>query len=207
MTDFLELLVRAKVKRLMIGAESGCQRILDLVKKNLTVDEIVEGNQRLAPYPIMPLYLFMMGLPTETPEDFTKSVDLALRLIDENPRATKTFTMYTPYPGTELYALTREHGLAEPGDMEGWAGFNYNRSPRGSRWIAPELASLIEGLDFPLKFMGKGYVDMPETSSNPLVVALSRLYYPLARYRVTHKDTRFPLDTRIANALGFFGRR
>jgi radical SAM superfamily enzyme YgiQ (UPF0313 family) len=205
--DFLELMVRARVKRLMVGAESGSQRILDLIKKNLTVDEIVEGNRRLAPYPIMPLYLFMMGLPTETPEDFTKSVDLALRLTDENPRATKAFTMYTPYPGTELYALTRKHGLAEPVDMEGWAGFNYNRSPRGSRWIEPELASLIEGLDFPLKFMGKGYVDMPETSSNPLVLALSRLYYPLARYRVLHKDTRFPLDTRIANALGFFGRR
>src|SRR5262249_29148980 len=60
--DFLELLVRAGVKRLTIGVESGSQRVLDLIKKDVTVEEVIEANARLAPYPIVPLYLFMMGM-------------------------------------------------------------------------------------------------------------------------------------------------
>ena len=112
--EFLQLMVRAGVKRLSVGVESGAQRILDLIKKDLAVEEIIEANRKLIPYPIVPVFLFMMGLPTETPEEFAQSVRLAIQLTDENPRAVKTFNIYTPYPGTELYGLAVQLGLKEP---------------------------------------------------------------------------------------------
>ena len=67
--DFLKLLVRAGVKRLVMGVESGNQRILNLLKKRITLDQVIEANRKLIPYPIKPAYMFMMGLPTETPEE------------------------------------------------------------------------------------------------------------------------------------------
>lgn len=204
--DFLELLVRAGVTRLTIGVESGSQRILDLIKKDVTVEEVIEANRRLAPHPIVPLYLFMMGLPTETPDDLRASLTLAERLIEENPKAAKTFNIYTPYPGTELYGVARELGLREPDELEGWARFNFRNIPDEAAWMPPETKRLIENLDFPLMFLGQNFVN-PYRKTNPVVVALGRLYAPIARYRVRHMEARLPIESMVVKRLGLFARQ
>jgi len=136
--EFFELMVRAGVKRFTVGIESGCQRVLDLIKKDITVEEAIEANRRLAPYPFVPLYLFMMGMPTETPEELGQSIQLADRLLADNPRAVKTFNIYTPYPGTELFALALERGLKTPERLEDWARFNFRNVQDDSPWMEPE---------------------------------------------------------------------
>ena len=205
--DFLELLVRAGAKRIHVGVESGSQRILDLIKKGETVERVIEANRKLLPYPIVPLFLFMMGLPTETPDEFDQSIRVAVQLTDENPRAVKTFNIYTPYPGTELYDHAVQLGLKEPQRLEDWHRFNFRNIPGGAEWISPKLKRLIEGLDFPLMFLGKGHFVAPYKKTNSLVVALARLYYPIARHRVTHLDARFPIESKLVKALGLFGRQ
>jgi radical SAM superfamily enzyme YgiQ (UPF0313 family) len=205
--DFLQLLVKANVKRLHLGVESGSERVLSLLKKGETIEQIIKANRILASYPIVPLYLLMMGLPTETPDEFARSVRLAVRLTDENPRAVKTFNIYTPYPGTELYGKCVELGLKEPQRMEDWACFNYRNVPKGSTWLAPEMQKLVQGLDFPLMFLGKGHFVTPYKKTNPVVVGLSRLYYPLAQYRIRNLNARFPIESKVVRALGLFGRQ
>jgi radical SAM superfamily enzyme YgiQ (UPF0313 family) len=204
---FLQLMVRAGVKRFSIGIESGSQRVLDLIKKDCSVEEIVEANRKLIPYPIVPVFLFMMGLPTETPDELAQSIRLAIRLTDENSNAVKTFNIYTPYPGTELYDLAIQLGLKEPQRLEDWARFNFRNIPRESAWIEPGMRKLIAGLDLPLMFLGKGHFVTPYKKTNPLVVGLARLYYPVAQYRVKHLNARIPIETKLVRALGLFGRQ
>ena len=204
--DFLDLLVRAGVKRLTVGIESGSQRVLDLIHKDVTVDEVIEANRKLAPYPIVPLYLFMMGMPTETPDEFRESLHLAERLVTENPRAGKTFNIYTPYPGTELYGMALKHGLKEPDRLEDWARFNFRNIPAESAWIPPETKRLIENLDFPLMFLGTNFVT-PYRKTRSVVVALGKLYSPIARYRVRNMDIRFPIESKLVKRLGLFARQ
>ena len=205
--EFLQLMVKAGVKRFSVGIESGSHRILDLIKKDCSVQEIVEANRKLIPYPIVPVFLFMMGLPTETPEEFAQSVRLAVQLTDENPRAVKTFNIFTPYPGTEIYQLAVQLGLKEPQRLEDWARFNFRNIPKESQWINPEIRKLITGLDFPLMFLGKGHFVTPYKKTNPLVVALARLYYPVARYRIKHLNAGIPIETKLVKAFGLFGRQ
>lgn len=205
--DFLNLMVRTGVKRLTVGVESGSQRLLDLIRKDLTVEQVVGANRRLIPYPIVPIYLFMMGLPTETPEELGKSIKLAIQLTDENKRAVKTFNVYTPYPGTELYRMCVDAGMKEPRSLEEWAPFNFRNIPKECAWISPPMRKLIEGLDFPLMFLGKGHFVKPYKKTHPLVVALSKLYYPVARYRVENLNVRFPVETRLVKRLRLFGRQ
>jgi radical SAM superfamily enzyme YgiQ (UPF0313 family) len=205
--DFFRLLVKAGVKRLHVGAESGSQRILDLINKSETVEHVVEANRKLLPYPIVPLYLFMMGLPSETPEEFAQSVRLAIRLTEENTKAVKTFNIYTSYPGTKLHELCMQSGFKPPQHLEGWARFNYRNIPEESTWIDPEMKEMIKALDVPLMFLGKGHFVTPYKKTNPFIVGLARLYYPLARYRVKHLNTRFPIETKVVKALGLFGRQ
>jgi radical SAM superfamily enzyme YgiQ (UPF0313 family) len=205
--EFLQLMVRAGVKRFSVGVESGSQRVLDLIKKDCSVEEVIEANRKLIPFPVVLIYLFMMGLPTETHEEFAQSVRLAVQLTDENPRAVKTFNIYTPYPGTELYDHAVQLGLKEPQRLEDWARFNFRNIPEESEWVSPKLKRLIEAMDFPLMFLGKGHFVTPYKKTNPFVVALSRLYYPIARYRVTNLDARFPIETKLVKAMGLFGRQ
>ena len=204
--SFLELLVRAGVKRLTVGVESGSQRILDLIKKDVSVEEVVEANRRLAPYPIVPVYLFMMGMPTETPDEFRASIQLADQLVSENPQAVKTFNIYTPYPGTELYGVALQYGLKEPTRLEDWARFNFRNIPDESAWIPPQTKRLIENLDFPLMFLGSQFV-RPFRKTRSVVVALGRMYAPIARYRVRHMDVRFPIESKVVKRLGLFARQ
>ena len=204
--EFLDLLVKAGVKRLTVGIESGSQRVLDLIKKDVSVEEVVEANRKIAPYPIIPLYLFMMGMPTETPDEFQQSIQLADQLVRENPKSAKTFNIYTPYPGTELYSVALQCGLKEPDRLEEWAKFNFRNIPKESTWITPSTKNLIENLDFPLMFLGENFVN-PYRKTNPIVVGLAKLYSPLARYRVRNMDVRFPVESRLVKALGLFARQ
>ena len=40
-----------------------------------------------------------------------------------------------------------------------------------------------------------------------MVVALAKLYYPVARYRVTNLETRFPIESKLVKSMGLFGRQ
>ena len=205
--DFFHLLVKAGVKRLAVGVESGSKRILELIRKEITIEQVVEANKKLMLYPIVPVYLFMMGLPTETADDLSKSIGLAVNLTDENPKAVKTFNIYTPYPGTELYGLSVNLGLREPQRLQDWASFNFRKVHPTAAWVTPKMRHLIENLDFPLMFVGKGHFVNPYKKTNPLVVRLSKLYYPLAKHRVKNMDVRFPFEIKLVKALGLFGRQ
>jgi len=201
--EFLDLLARAGVERFTIGVESGSQRILDLIEKGLSPDLVLSASRRMIGRPITPVYLFMMGLPTETPNDLRDSIQLAKRLLAENPRASKSFNIYMPYPGTQLYRMAVEMGLREPSRLEEWAPMNYRHVHKEAPWISRETKRLIASLDFPLMFMGKGHF---YKKTNPLVKTMARLYHPLAEYRINKMDPRFPIETKLVRSLGFFGR-
>jgi len=205
--DFLDLLERAGARRLHLGVESGSERVLKLINKGETIDEFIRANRMLAGYPFVPLYLLMIGLPTETPAELGESVRLAAQLADENPRADPSFNIYTPYPGTALYKAAVELGLKPPVHLPDWAQFNFRNVPRDRTWLDPEMKRLVEGLDFPLQFLGKNRFVTPYKKTNRLVVGLSRLYRPLAQYRARNLDVRFPVETRLVRALGLFGRQ
>ncbi len=202
--DFFRLLVRAGVERFTIGVESGSQRVLDMIRKHLTVEQVLEASHKLAGIPILPHYLFMMGLPTETPEELGQSIRLSERLLRENPRAAKSFNIYMPYPGTELYRFAVELGLEEPKRLEDWSPLNYRYVPRKAPWILPGTKKLLSGLDFPLMFMGTNFT---YKKTHPIVKGLARLYSPLARYRIEHLNARFPIETLVVKRLGLFGRQ
>lgn len=120
------------------GIESGSDRILKLIKKGETVSEMLEANRHLAQTDMRPLYNFMMGFPTETYEELMQSVDLALRLLEENPKAQISgFYVLVPYPGTELFDLGVEQGFNMPDSLEQWSVFN--RQHLNTPWIQGRL--------------------------------------------------------------------
>jgi len=205
--DFLRLLVRAGVKRLVMGVESGSQRINNLLKKHLTLEQVTEANRKLISYPIKPAYMFMMGIPTETPEEVAQSIHFADQLIKENPKATRSFNLYMPYPGTELFKIAVQHGLREPKTLSEWAEFNYHKVFKESPCILPKTERLVELLNFALMCSKHDNAFGGFRRQDAGSVLFTKLYTPLAQYRVRNMDVRFPFEVTLIRALRFFLRR
>ncbi len=205
--DDFALLEQAGCRRLTIAVESGSERIRVLLKKPVDVPDIRELNQRLKDSLFVPGFLFMMGLPTETKEDLAESVSLALRLLDENPKAKAFFNIYTPFPGTELFDMAVRHGLRVPESLEDWGSFNYRNLTQGAPWLSEEMRKIIEMLDFCAFFIGKGPFPRGYERASLWVSLLCNLYAPLAKARVKHFWGQFPVEMKLAKLFGLYAKQ
>lgn len=123
----LEVLKRAGAYTLKMGAESGSQRILDLMHKGITVEQTLAANQRCKKLGIIPVFGLLIGYPTETFDDIHQTIDLAFRIKRENPQAElEVMSTYTAFPGTPDFKLATEHGLKPPDSLEGWANWIFD---------------------------------------------------------------------------------
>ncbi len=77
--ELCQLIAKAGCRKLLLGLESGCQRVLDLMEKG-TRKETVEVILRNLYEAGVSFYLFcMIGFPTETKEEALETLDLILR--------------------------------------------------------------------------------------------------------------------------------
>jgi len=126
--EFLELLKKAGFKQLFVGVESGSNRVLSRIKKDITVEQILTVSTKLKNAGINSFYSFMAGFPFETVDDIKKTVLLMKRLLTENPDANVyKLQIYTPFPGTELFHYLSTRGMKFPTSLEGWATYHYDR--------------------------------------------------------------------------------
>lgn len=136
------LLERNGLNLLQPGIESGSDRILSLVNKGETKKQILQANKKLAKTNITSVYNFMMGFPTETIGEVEETVDLALKLIKDNPNGQISgFYVFAPYPGTQLFDLAVKEGFEAPTGLEGWARFS--RQHLATPWIQDKLPTLL----------------------------------------------------------------
>lgn len=96
----LGLMEKSGCYLLTVGIESGSQRVLNHMKKNLTIDLIEEKikliNERSG---IKVIGNFILGYPVETEEDIRKTIKLARSL----PLYGANFFPFYPTPGTEIF--------------------------------------------------------------------------------------------------------
>jgi len=119
--DQLDLLKRSGGKIMKLGAESGSDRILDLIKKGIHTGDIIRSNLRAKRHGIVPSYSFIVGFPTESFDEINQTIDLAFRLKRENPDAQlETFPTYTPFPGTPMWPMALKYGVKPPESLDGW---------------------------------------------------------------------------------------
>tara|TARA_Y100000310_G_scaffold345466_1_gene465301 strand:+ start:10267 stop:11754 length:1488 start_codon:yes stop_codon:yes gene_type:complete len=106
------------------GIESASPRILKMINKPNTSDQVYATNKDTMKYGIAPMYSFMMGFPTETRKEVDMTCKMVVKLKEENPRAqVHGIGVYTPYPGTPLYDLALKHGFNPPKNFEEWSNF------------------------------------------------------------------------------------
>jgi radical SAM superfamily enzyme YgiQ (UPF0313 family) len=133
--DLAKRMKELKVSELLIGIESGSNRMLQLINKGYTVDKIREGVKILAKYNLYTTYSTIVGLPTETEEEFNKTLDLMSWVHQMHPRAGFTLGAYLPYPGSLMYKFAIEKGFNSPAKTEDWGSIDRFRKDFASPWV------------------------------------------------------------------------
>jgi anaerobic magnesium-protoporphyrin IX monomethyl ester cyclase len=201
----LTLFERAGVKCLALGVESGSERIRTLLRKPIDEGELHAVNARFRSSPIMPMYFFMLGFPTETTPELRATVDLFMRLASDNPRAYVSVNTYAPFPGTELFDLAVSEGLTPPARMEDWFSFSYRNLGANGAWLSAPMRKAVAMLDFCSFFASdRGYVT-PFKQTHRLATAAARVYAPVARFRMRHMIHQAPIEIAAARKLGLYG--
>ncbi|MFQ5831229.1 MAG: B12-binding domain-containing radical SAM protein [Candidatus Thorarchaeota archaeon] len=95
-----------------LGAESGSQRVLNMMNKGIRISDIVKSVRILKENGLNVILSFIIGLPGETREEIKATIDFACRL---DPSLAQ-FTVCTPFPGTPLYEEALENGWLKSGN-------------------------------------------------------------------------------------------
>lgn len=188
--DELKILKQSGCNNLFFGVESGSQRILDLINKNITVNQIITLNQRLKKIQIKPKYFFIYGFPTETTNEVKETVNLIFTLLKENSSASIGTFCYTPLPKTTLFELALKEGFVLPKSLEEWS--RYDRSITYKATGKNKL--LIENLNFISKF----FEEFPERIwLNPI----KYLCKSIAKFRMERLFFKCFLEKKIYDSI------
>jgi len=120
--EMIRCLKRAGCVRIHYGVESGNARIQKEIRKNLNLDQVKEVFLATHKEGIETLGYFMIGLPTETLADVEMSLDLLVNLEMDFA----SITVFTPYPGTEIYKQAVVEGIYK---KDYWREFACNPTP------------------------------------------------------------------------------
>ena len=131
---------------ILIGFESGNQRVLNFLRKGTTVEQNYKAASICNKLGIRIFANFMLGIPTETNEEAMDTV----RMIKKVKPYIPSPTFYTPFPGSDLFNYCKEKDISLIKKHS-----DYKRNP-----VSPK----IKGIDY--EFLNKILPEANELSWN-----------------------------------------
>lgn len=124
--ELMKYLVQAGFRKLYMGAESGSERILNLINRTNNKSYCLQAAEVCKEYNIIPIFSFMIGFPGESKEEVRETLSFAKQLKSINNDAIITdFKIYAPYPGTPLFDLAVKQGLVMRNSLEEWRRYTW----------------------------------------------------------------------------------
>jgi len=108
--ELIEAMEASGCYSVAVGIESGSERVLSDMKKSLDIDTVREKVDLIKAHSrIKVTGFFLLGYPTETRSDIEKTIQLSRQLkLDRG-----AFSLFTPFPGTEIYEELLKEGRIE----------------------------------------------------------------------------------------------
>jgi len=114
--ETLKKMKAAGCRLMCVGYESGDQRVLDRMKKHMTVEKMRQFAKDAKRARILVHGCFMVGAPGETRESMMRTLELAKEL---NPDTAQFYPIMI-YPGTEAYTWAEKNDYITASDFSEW---------------------------------------------------------------------------------------
>jgi len=105
--ELLKKLKQAGCIRIHYGVESGTQKILNVLRKGITLEQVEKAFALTRKVGIETLAYFMIGNPTEDRLDIERTIKFIKKIKPDYVHITATI----PFPATNLYAMALEQGV------------------------------------------------------------------------------------------------
>ena len=155
--DFIDLLKGSGLHTVNLGVESGSDRVLKAISKDITRQQVIEVKIRLTKNDIYQNYFFMFGFPGETDDDIFQTAELIYQLISEKSFLFDIYgpSLYTPYPGTELFDESVKMGFKPANTLEGWIKMNWLEL--NLPWFSRSSRTKIENISWNIRGVSSNF--------------------------------------------------
>jgi radical SAM superfamily enzyme YgiQ (UPF0313 family) len=107
----LQKMQRGNCKVVKFGAESGVQHLLDIVRKNIRVEQIPEACSMAHDAGLGAFTYWLIGMPGESKQTALQTISFIENLISNSVTDLIEWFICVPYPGTDLYANPKRYGI------------------------------------------------------------------------------------------------
>jgi radical SAM superfamily enzyme YgiQ (UPF0313 family) len=114
--EVLKEMKSAGCRMLIVGYESGSQKILDMAKKGIKLETMRRFAKDVKKAGLQTMGCFMIGLLGETPETARQTFEFAKEVDPDF----YFFSPATPFAGTEFYRICKEKGYLIAKDWSEW---------------------------------------------------------------------------------------
>jgi len=120
--NLINRLEKCGLRSIAMGAESGSQKVLNLIQKGIKVQNILHSATMLKGTKITPRYSFMVGLEGEDKEDTKATYKLCADLIEVNQRVDIAGPfIFRYYPGSPIFdRIIEKYRIRIPDEIEEW---------------------------------------------------------------------------------------
>ncbi len=191
--EYLKLLKQAGFRTLAFGVESGSEKILKLINKDIIIEQIFITINKLKQVGIDSKYYFMAGFPTEEINDLYQTTDLIQKMRQADPQIRiPPWRVFTPYPGTGLYELAGQEGWQPPKSLEEWAQYDFNTIKLP--WVKNKIKKIINNAAFLVY-----YLEMGKTVGRGIFFTLGKGFGKLVDWRWQRHHFTFVPEKYIIN--------
>jgi len=143
--ELLKTMLGAGCTTLCYGIESGSQKVLDFIKKRITLDQARKAVELAKDVGVDLIASFIIGLPGETKETLSETVSFA-RSLD----CRFGYHVLAPFPGTDVRKRALDYGLNIL--HSDWALYDANRPVAETSGVkTPDLDKVIQTYDCELE--------------------------------------------------------
>jgi len=197
------LLKKSGCTSILIGAESGSDKILKLINKRVNVENTIQLLKKAKKYGISIEASLMAGFPEEPEKDLNKTLDLIDLTYSISSGHKVLLFFYTPYPGTPLFDMSVRNRLKIPKTLEQWSNYDleHANTPWLSRNYIRKLRSII-GYYLPVAFLTKNSKEI--IRKRGIKGKALKIMNKLAVYRWKKRNFSFPIEYYLFNMFRKF---
>ena len=196
--NLLKQLQKLGTKRILLGIESGSNRILELINKGITRELVIEKMKLLSKFPDISVNAAMIiGYPTESMKEIEMTIDLGIEISRLVPSAVVTLQTYLPFPGSDLYNLAIKEGFIPPNRNSGWGVFDaFDNRDMNLTWLPWADRNTIE-LFYRMDKYSKLLTHSPSDMWYRTIA--KKIFYLAARERLKRRFFSFPFELYFQN--------